>query len=318
MYAGWAVHPARPLLGGVRSIYSDFSLRGYGLSPSHFHFKPDWTWRTKAPEKRERHGASWGEMQTPPRVAPKRRFTWHPVRRKQATTRSHSLQEKKRFQSKKSRIFHRVGHRAEPRPREYQCGSRFPGFGADLYWWLSYESSRISTREGMVLIVGIMSDTHGHHLAAREARKQFDRLGVGHVIHCGDVGGVDVFSELLGVPLTFVWGNTDTPTDGTLSFLRSTGFSAPVGVPTRIELGGKKFAVFHGHEPQFRTCTKLDVDFVLYGHTHEADIEVLDGKCFINPGALFRANPKTVATLDTESSKIQFHEIEVKEISPAR
>ena len=162
------------------------------------------------------------------------------------------------------------------------------------------------------MIVGVMSDTHGHVLAAREAIELFERAGVGHVIHCGDVGGEEVFGELMGRPVTFVWGNTDTPNDGIVAYLRATGFTLPDGVPARIELGGKRFAVVHGHESQFRLCKKLDVDYVLYGHTHEADVEVLDGKCFVNPGALFRANPKTVATINTETSEIQFHEITIK------
>lgn len=157
-----------------------------------------------------------------------------------------------------------------------------------------------------------MSDTHGQYMAARAAMKQFKRESVGHVIHCGDVGGKAVFAELLGPPLTFVWGNTDTPNDRIVSYLLAAGLAVPDSAPARIELGGKKFAVFHGHEPEFRSCTKLEVDFVLYGHTHEADVEVLDGKCFVNPGALFRANPKTVATINTETSDIQFHEINVE------
>ncbi len=161
------------------------------------------------------------------------------------------------------------------------------------------------------MIVGIMSDTHGNYLAARKAVEVFEQAGAAHIIHCGDVGGEEVFNELVGRPVTFVWGNTDTPTDGLSAYLNAMGFPLPDGVPARVELGGKKFAVFHGHESQFRTCTKLDVDYVLYGHTHEADIEVLEGKCFVNPGALFRASPKTVATIDTESSNIQFHEIHV-------
>jgi hypothetical protein len=161
------------------------------------------------------------------------------------------------------------------------------------------------------VIVGVMSDTHGNRLAAREAVRYFDSVKAGHIFHCGDVGGEEVFGELVGRPVTFVWGNTDTPDNGLLAYLTATGFAIPSSVPVRIDLAGKRFAVFHGHEANFRSCTRLDVDYILYGHTHEADIEVLDGKCFVNPGALFRANPKTVATIDTQSSQIHFQEIHV-------
>ena len=156
-----------------------------------------------------------------------------------------------------------------------------------------------------------MSDTHGNYHAARKAIEIFEDEKAGHIIHCGDVGGEEVFNELVGHPITFVWGNTDSAGDGLLAYLRAMGFQLPNGVPAKVELDGRKFAVFHGHEPQFRSCKALDVDYVLYGHTHEADIEVLDGKCFVNPGALFRANPKTVATIDTQSSHIEFHEVAV-------
>jgi uncharacterized protein len=161
------------------------------------------------------------------------------------------------------------------------------------------------------LIVGVMSDTHGNHLAARKAVEIFKRVGVGHIIHCGDVGGEGVFDELIGHPLTFVWGNTDEPNQALAAYVRALGVALPNGVPAQVELGGKRFAVFHGHEKQFRSCKLLKVDYVLYGHTHEADVEVLDGKCFVNPGALFRANPKTVATIDTQSSEIKFHAVAV-------
>lgn len=161
------------------------------------------------------------------------------------------------------------------------------------------------------MIVGIMSDTHGNYMAARKAVEIFDQAKAGHIVHCGDVGGEAVFNELLGHPLTFVWGNTDSADPSLRAYLQASGLPLPQGVPARIDLGGKRFAVFHGHESQFRTSKMLDVDYVLYGHTHEADVEVLNGKCFVNPGALFRANPKTVAMIDTQTSEIRFHDVHV-------
>ena len=45
----------------------------------------------------------------------------------------------------------------------------------------------------------------------RKATNLFDRLGVERIIHCGDVGGIPVFDELIDRPFDFVWGNTDFP-----------------------------------------------------------------------------------------------------------
>ena len=71
----------------------------------------------------------------------------------------------------------------------------------------------------------------------------FERLDAGHVIHCGDVGGGAVFDELVGRSCTFVWGNMDYPDDGIMAYLDTVGITVPDGVPTRLTLDGKTFAV---------------------------------------------------------------------------
>ena len=77
-----------------------------------------------------------------------------------------------------------------------------------------------------------------------------------------------------------------------------------------VTLHGKRFAVFHGHEPAFRTAIdRLDVDYLLHGHSHVCRDERINGKRIINPGALHRANPLTVATLDVASDRLVFHEL---------
>ena len=160
------------------------------------------------------------------------------------------------------------------------------------------------------MLIGIMSDSHGRHLAVRAVVSLFDNLGVSHIIHCGDVGGVEVFDELVGRPLTFVWGNTDLPAGGLLSYLHEVDLPAPNGAPARIDLDGKRFAVFHGHEPGFDAAIgTLDVDYILHGHSHVARDETIRGRRIINPGALHRARRKSVATLDTATDELTFHEL---------
>lgn len=138
----------------------------------------------------------------------------------------------------------------------------------------------------------------------------FDSLGVAHLMHCGDVGEEPVFDELVGRPLTFVWGNTDFPTPALHAYLSGVNIEPPNGVPRYVELDGKRFAVFHGHERGFEAAlVSLDVDYILHGHTHLRRDERLGRGRVINPGALHRANPKTVATLDTVTDELRFHEI---------
>lgn len=161
-----------------------------------------------------------------------------------------------------------------------------------------------------VLLIGILSDSHNREVGVRRAVALFDSLGVGHIIHCGDIGGMGVFDHLIGRPCTFVWGNTDRLDRGLSEYLRSVGMELPTHIPTRIDLDGKRFAVYHGHEPGFdHALVNLEVDYILHGHSHRARDERIGSRRIINPGALYQARMKTVATLDTADDVLTFHEI---------
>ena len=160
------------------------------------------------------------------------------------------------------------------------------------------------------MLIGILSDTHGQHMVVRQALALFDKLGVEHIIHCGDVGGETVFDQLVGRPCMFVWGNMDRQDAGLLAYLDAVGLSIPTDIPTRIELDGKRIAVFHGHERGFqRAVDSLAVDYIMHGHSHAARDERRGAKRIINPGALHRTRRKTVAVLDTASDELTFYEI---------
>jgi len=172
-------------------------------------------------------------------------------------------------------------------------------------------SRRPGEKGGDPLLIGILSDSHGRYPAVRRAIAHFDSLGVAYLIHCGDVGGTEVFDELAGRPCTFVWGNTDDPDNALDVYLKTVGLPVPAKVPVIVELGGKRFAVFHGHERSFRNAPyTMEVDYILHGHTHQPRDQRQNGTRIINPGALCRANPRTVATLETETDELTFHEIE--------
>lgn len=158
-----------------------------------------------------------------------------------------------------------------------------------------------------------MSDTHGRRVLTRAAVTLFDSLAVEHIIHCGDVGGMAVFDELAGRPFTFVWGNmdyADSVSSSLPAYLAVIGVGPPESIPVLLNFDGKRFAVFHGHEPAFEDAPfVLDVDYILHGHTHVMRDERVNGRRIINPGALHRARPPTVATLDTASGELTFHDL---------
>ncbi|MBN1512169.1 MAG: YfcE family phosphodiesterase [Phycisphaerae bacterium] len=159
------------------------------------------------------------------------------------------------------------------------------------------------------MLIGILSDSHGRHLTVRRAVGLFDRLGVDLIVHCGDIGDESVLDELAGHPCRFVWGNMDQPGRGVDAYLGSTGIPVPNGNP--IEADGKTILIFHGHERAFHKAVSDEAaDYILHGHTHQKRDERI-GRCrVINPGALHRATPKSVATLDTATDTVVFYDID--------
>jgi len=162
------------------------------------------------------------------------------------------------------------------------------------------------------MLLGILSDSHGHVGPVRRALALFDRKGVEHVIHCGDVGGREVLDELVGRPCHFVWGNTDYgPFDPSMrTYVEAMGLPWPEIIPLRLQLAGKRILVFHGHEQNMmESLSRLQADYILHGHTHQTRDERRGTTRIINPGALHRARPLTVATLNLNTDELEFIEI---------
>lgn len=163
---------------------------------------------------------------------------------------------------------------------------------------------------GWIVLVGILSDSHGRYQRVRRAIELFDRLRVDLIVHCGDVGDVSVFDEMAGRNCRFVWGNTDDPSPSLRAYLRTVGIPFPEKTPLRLDLDGKTALVFHGHERGFRAALRAgQADYIFHGHTHRPRDERIGSVRVINPGALHAADPKTVATLDTAADEVQFHEV---------
>lgn len=137
------------------------------------------------------------------------------------------------------------------------------------------------------LVVGCLSDTHGH-LDPR-AVAFFDGR-VDHIVHAGDVGSPRVIIDLESIaPLTVVRGNTDPP---------SLGIALPVRAT--LELGGVCVCV--AHEPPEVEAWELpsDAAVVITGHTHRPVVTRREGRLYVNPGSVFRPRGpegRTVALL---------------------
>ena len=145
--------------------------------------------------------------------------------------------------------------------------------------------------------IGVISATHDY-LGPR-VLELFK--GVDHIIHAGDVGMQIIVFELEQIaPTTAVLGNTD--------------MGNPLKLTETVTLGDLKFLVQHIVNP-YALDEKLQLrlarsrpDVVVFGHTHRAFNEVINGVRFFNPGYSGRpkhATARSVAILHCEGKEIR-------------
>jgi uncharacterized protein len=145
--------------------------------------------------------------------------------------------------------------------------------------------------------VGLISDTHG----VLDPRVRTLFAGVGHILHAGDIGKMDLLFQLEQLaPVTAVLGNVDAGLH-----LRETEI---------ITLEGYKFLIHHVLEPRAlpqtlqRRIRREQPHVVVFGHTHQPFSEMINGCLFINPGSAGRPRfhlPRTVATLKLNGPQLR-------------
>jgi len=139
------------------------------------------------------------------------------------------------------------------------------------------------------VIIGVISDTHVHSEEDLDTIKQiFSKYfsNVDLLLHAGDLVDLSVYDWLnKQVETIAVSGNMDYPeVTGKLPQKRIIeadkfriglihGWGPPNGLTTRIR---RAFTGFDG---------KLEVDCIVFGHTHSALNKMIDGLLFFNPGA---------------------------------
>lgn len=150
--------------------------------------------------------------------------------------------------------------------------------------------------------IGLAADTHDRLDAIRKAVDFFNRAGVEHVLHAGDLVSPFTAREFgaLKAKLHIVWGNND----GDKEFLR-TKFgeigARLLGDFAELKFVDRKIALLHGANQGLVDAlagSKL-FDAVVRGHTHEAGL-IENQTLVINPGEVcgYLSGRQTVAVLD--------------------
>lgn len=154
--------------------------------------------------------------------------------------------------------------------------------------------------------IAVVSDTHGHQANTRAAVHVLASLEVETVLHCGDIGSVEVVELFAPWPTHFVFGNGDRSIEDELRRAIEAAGLVCHGQFAALELGGRKIAMLHSHDPlRFReTIASGKWDLVCYGHTHAAERYFAGATLVLNPGALFRASPHTLAIVELPALEV--------------
>jgi putative phosphoesterase len=157
----------------------------------------------------------------------------------------------------------------------------------------------------VLMIIGIVSDTHGHVEFTRPAVRMLESCQVELVIHCGDIGGAAIVKCFDRWPTHFVLGNVDTPELPLREAIAAAGQTCH-GRFGSLEIGERRVAFLHGDDG-VRLLDTIDggqFDLVCYGHTHASEQHRVGKTLVVNPGALYRATPHSLAIAELPQLKV--------------
>jgi uncharacterized protein len=159
--------------------------------------------------------------------------------------------------------------------------------------------------------VGVISDTHGQVAYATQAIRVLEKEQVEAVVHCGDIGSPQIVALFAGRPTHFVFGNVDHDEADLRMAIEEAGLTCHERRGD-VTLGGRRIGVLHGDDSRsfLEMIASQDFDLVCYGHTHEQEVH-LEGRTWVlNPGAVYRASPHTVAIVELETMDIRHVAVE--------
>ena len=146
--------------------------------------------------------------------------------------------------------------------------------------------------------IGVISDTHGY----LDPRALVALHGVARILHAGDIGSTAIIDQLETIaPVAAVQGNVDAGTPLARRF-PATQRLLIEGVRVHMTHVGGRPAALALALPEPRP------DVYIFGHSHVALLETIEGVLFLNPGAAGRprfGGGLSVAILDVEAGRAE-------------
>jgi uncharacterized protein len=154
--------------------------------------------------------------------------------------------------------------------------------------------------------LGVISDTHGHISYTKAALDVLGRQQVDALLHCGDIGPPQIVGLFAGRETHFVFGNSDEDLADLRMAINEVGLSCHE-YRGEIERDGRRIGFIHGDDAGafMEMVNSQQFDLVCYGHTHQKELHQEGRTWVLNPGAVYRASPHTVAVVDLETMDIR-------------
>ena len=143
-------------------------------------------------------------------------------------------------------------------------------------------------------LIGVISDTHGR--LPQSALKVFEKTDL--IIHAGDIGDPEILN-LLGkiAPTKAVRGNMDAGK-----------WARRLPKNETVKICRRQLHVLHDVYHLDNTLDSNNDHVVIYGHTHQPQVEKQQGVLYVNPGSAVHPRfgyPPSVALLHIEGDSIK-------------
>ena len=161
------------------------------------------------------------------------------------------------------------------------------------------------------MLLALLSDTHDNTRTTKAALALLAPYQPAAYLHAGDLVDPDMLAHFAGIgPFHYVFGNNEYD----LPAIRALDHSLELhchGESADLAFAGKRVALLHGHDSALlnKLTRSGDYAYVIHGHTHVRRDLRLGPTRIINPGALHRARPKSVALLDVATDELKFLEL---------
>jgi putative phosphoesterase len=165
--------------------------------------------------------------------------------------------------------------------------------------------SPLDDREGRLMRVGLIADTHDRLPAVAELVRQMQAAGIGMILHAGDY--CSPFSlkpfEETHMSLAGVFGKNDGDPQGLVSRAQSAFGAELFESPHSVEIGGRRLLIVHDIGDVNKRSSPHEI--VIHGHTHRQEARPAARRSSSTPAkaaAGSTAHPRPILDLDLGTS----------------